>query len=234
MKSDHVTNNISECFNVWMGKFRAQPALTILEGVRRKMIQRMAKRLEEGRNWVSNIPDLVNKKLSKRQDDSRFVLVLCASDKEFEVKDGVTFYMVNLDSKRCDYGLWELFGIPCKHALAVLTGTRQQAKIFIHSYLLKVAYIRTYNNIIHPIPDQSLWPNIQANPVLPPEKKRKSGRPNKSRKRAPDEPRKMKRSGRVKCSSCGACGHNKRTCTGSVTGQAEANNKGTNTHFVYV
>ncbi|TXG57655.1 hypothetical protein EZV62_015484 [Acer yangbiense] len=185
VKLDHVTNNISECFNVWVEKFRTQPALSILEGVRRKMMQRMTKRLDEGRNWVSNIPPLVNKKLSERQDDLRFVLVLCASDKEFEVKDGVTFYIVNLDSKRCDCGLWELSSIPCKHALAVLT----------------------------------------ANPILPPEKKRKPSRPKKNRKRAPDEPYKIKRSGGVKCSSCRAWGHNKRTCTGSITGQAGANNK---------
>ncbi|KAK1550793.1 hypothetical protein Q3G72_024978 [Acer saccharum] len=150
------------------------------------MMQGMTKRLEEGRNWVSNIPPLVNKKLSERQDDSRFVSVLCASDKEFEVKDGVTFYIMNLDSKRCDCGLWELSGIPCKYALAVLT----------------------------------------ANPILPPEKKRKPSKPKKNRKRAPDEPRKMKRSSGVKCSSCGAWGHNKRTCIGSVTEQVGANNKG--------
>ncbi|KAK2648281.1 hypothetical protein Ddye_015770 [Dipteronia dyeriana] len=73
VKSDHVTNNISECFNVWMEIFRAQPAPSILEGMRRKMMQRMTKRLEEGRNWASNIPPLVKKKLSERQDDLRFV-----------------------------------------------------------------------------------------------------------------------------------------------------------------
>ncbi|KAK3184793.1 hypothetical protein Dsin_032079 [Dipteronia sinensis] len=204
VKPDHVTNNISECFNVWIEQFKAQPSLSILEGVRRKMMQRMAKRLKEGRNWASNIPHLVNKKLSERQDDWRFVSVLCASDKEFEVKDGVSFYIVNLDSKRCDYGLWELSGIPCKHTLAVLTSTRQQVENFIHPYLLKGAYIRTYNNIIHLIPDQSPWPNIQANLVLPPEKKRKPGMPKKNHKSAPDEPHKIKRSGGVKYNSCGA------------------------------
>ncbi|KAK2662003.1 hypothetical protein Ddye_000577 [Dipteronia dyeriana] len=124
VKSDHVSNNISECFNVWMEKVRAQPAMSIFKGIRRKMMQRMAKRLEEGRNRASNIPHLVNKKLSEKQDDLRFVSVLCASDKEFGVKDDVTFYIVNLDSNICDYGLWELYDIPCKHALAVLTGTR--------------------------------------------------------------------------------------------------------------
>ncbi|KAI9165979.1 hypothetical protein LWI28_024035 [Acer negundo] len=153
-------------------------------------------------------------------DRKNVVVIAIENDKEFEVKDGVTFYIVNLDSKRCDYGLWELSGILCKHALAVLTSTRQQAENFIYPYLLNDAYIKTYNNIIHPIPDQSLWPNIQANPILPPEKKRKPGRPKKNHKRALDEPCKMKRNGGVKCSSCGAWGHNKRTCTGFVTGQA--------------
>ncbi|KAK1559664.1 hypothetical protein Q3G72_017065 [Acer saccharum] len=176
-------------------KFRGLPALSMMEGIRRKMMKRMVKRLQDARSWSAVIPPLVQKKLSDRQDEARFVIVLCASDKEFEVKEDVKFYIVNLETQICDCGLCELSGLPCKHAMAVITTTRKNPSDFVHPYLTKDAYLRTYNHVIHLIPDQEQWPHIEHNTVLPLVKKRKPGRPKKNRKRAPEEPRKMKRSG---------------------------------------
>ncbi|KAK4435368.1 hypothetical protein Salat_0700200 [Sesamum alatum] len=38
VKNDHVTNNISESFNNWVGDIRSKPILTLLEGLRSKLI----------------------------------------------------------------------------------------------------------------------------------------------------------------------------------------------------
>ncbi|KAK2646147.1 hypothetical protein Ddye_021342 [Dipteronia dyeriana] len=184
VKSDYVTNNITESFNVWVDKFRGLLALLMMEGIRRKMIKRIGKRLQDAMSWSSVIPPLVQKKLSDRQDEARFVTVLCASDKEFKVKEDVKLYIVNLETQSCDCGLWELSGLPCKHAMAVITTTRKNPSDFVHPYLTKDVYLRTYNHVIHPIPDQEQWPHIQHNTVLPPVKKMKPGRPKKNRKRA--------------------------------------------------
>ncbi|KAI9160652.1 hypothetical protein LWI28_010346 [Acer negundo] len=98
VKSEHTTNNLSECFNGWVDKYRAQPTLSLMESIRRKVMRRMNKRLEDAKNWSSVLPPLVNKKLTERQDEARFVDVLCASDNEYEVRDGITFYIVNLET----------------------------------------------------------------------------------------------------------------------------------------
>ncbi|KAI9161704.1 hypothetical protein LWI28_019951 [Acer negundo] len=70
VKSEHTTNNLSECFNGWVGKYRAQPTLSLIESIKRKVTRRMNKRLEDARNWSFVLPPLVNKKLAKRQDEA--------------------------------------------------------------------------------------------------------------------------------------------------------------------
>ncbi|KAI9181428.1 hypothetical protein LWI28_014922 [Acer negundo] len=159
VKSEHTTNNLSECFNGWVDKYRAQPTLSLMVSIRRKVMRRMNKRLEDAKNWSSVLSPLVNKKLIERQDEAQFVEVLCASDNEYEVRGGITFYIVNLKTQSYDCCLWELSGIPCKHAMAVITAMRMQGQ---------EAYMRTYNNVIHPIPDQTAWPTIKTRKVLPP------------------------------------------------------------------
>ncbi|KAK2635309.1 hypothetical protein Ddye_030101 [Dipteronia dyeriana] len=154
VKSDFAINNITESFNVWVDKFRVFHALSMMEGIRRKMMKMMIKRLQDARSWYIVIPHLVQMKLSDRQDEARFMTILCASDKEFEVKEDVKFYIVNLETQSYDCGLWELSGLPCKHVMVVITTTRKNPSNFVHPYLTKDAYLRTYNHVIYLISDQ--------------------------------------------------------------------------------
>ncbi|KAL5753631.1 hypothetical protein ACOSP7_021851 [Xanthoceras sorbifolium] len=86
VKSDHVTNNISECFNSWIDRFIGQPALTLLENLRRSFMKRFHKRLEEAKKWRIETPPGVWGKLTENQNHRRFLQVMCASDAEDEVK----------------------------------------------------------------------------------------------------------------------------------------------------
>ena len=175
-------------------------------------MKRIHKRHEDAKKWSTVIPRLVMKKMTENQDDGRFVQVICVGEFEYEVKDKNTYYNVHLDLKTCNCRSWAISGIPCKHAMAVITNTRRQWHEYVHSYLTKDSYIKTYSNVIHPIPHKSLWPNMTFNKVFPPDRKKLPGRPRKNRKRAPDEPAKQKRSSGGKCSGCGAFGHNVRSC----------------------
>ena len=40
VKSDHVTNNMTESFNQWIGTVRGKPILTLLENIRIKLMKR--------------------------------------------------------------------------------------------------------------------------------------------------------------------------------------------------
>lgn len=58
------------------------------------------------------------------------------------------------------------------------------------------------NCMIHPIPDQAMWPEVECDKLLSPY----------SRRRQLDEEIKDKRSFTIKCGLCKGLGHNKRSC----------------------
>ena len=60
---------------------------------------------------------------------------------------------------------------------------RDNVEDYVDDYLKKPAYLRTYSNNFHAIPDENLWPNGNFKTVLPPIKKRGVGRPKLSRKK---------------------------------------------------
>ncbi|KAK0572132.1 hypothetical protein LWI29_026610 [Acer saccharum] len=144
-------------------------------------------------------------------DEGRFVTVLCASETKFEVKDELIYYNVDLEKYTCDCGLWQVSGIPCKYAMVVVTTKRLNVHDFVHIYLTKEYYLKTYSHVINPIPNEALWPEIEHIEVLPPMKKKMPRRLKKTRKMSKDEPAKHKRSSRVRCREFG---HNVRICKG--------------------
>ncbi|KAL5783072.1 hypothetical protein ACOSP7_008101 [Xanthoceras sorbifolium] len=107
VKLAHTTNNLTKSFNMWVDKLRALPALHLMEAIRRKLMKRSHNRLVRAKKWPSSIPPKIQKKLAKRQDEGRFVTILCSTETLFEVKEGSKFYVVDLEKHSCDCGLWE-------------------------------------------------------------------------------------------------------------------------------
>ena len=63
--------------------------------------------------------------------------------------------------------------------------------------------------MIHPIPDEALWPEVDFDHVMAPIIKRKPVRPKVLRRREADEPAKEKRSSIIKCGISKAIGHSR-------------------------
>ena len=121
---------------------------------------------------------------------------------------------VNINERTYDCKVWNLSGIPCKHATAVLINKRADLESYCDFSKTKEFCIRAYNEVIHPIPDVKFWPPIEVNPskVLPPVLRRKAGRPRKARRREQGEAPAVgqgKRSSTLKCSLCQQFGHKK-------------------------
>ncbi|TXG60945.1 hypothetical protein EZV62_012308 [Acer yangbiense] len=211
-KSEHNTNNVVEAFNGWMNKHRALPMLTMMERVRRKFMKRIQDRYEAAILWESNIPPVTNQKLQKAQQKWRYLDPLRCGEDEFEVVDGNRRFVVELDKCTCQCGIWVISGVPCMHAMACITKKRDNVEDYVHDYLKKPTYLRTYSNNFHAIPDENLWPNGNFKTVLPPIKKRGVGRPKLSRKRGSTKPNKVQISVGFRCSICKEVGHNSRTC----------------------
>lgn len=77
-------------------------------------------------------------------------------------------------------------------------------------------FVRTYSYRINPIPDKTLWPQTECDPILPPPFRSTIGRPKKARRKGEDEPNNpykvRKHSTTIMCRKCGQFGHNVRTC----------------------
>ncbi|KAL5765757.1 hypothetical protein ACOSP7_016374 [Xanthoceras sorbifolium] len=216
-KSDHNTNNVVEAFNGWLSKLRALSMLTMMENIRRKIMKRIHRRYEAALKWATNIPPAITMQMQKAQQKGRYLDPLQCGEWEFEVVDGERRFVVNLDSKICECGLWAVSGIPCRHALACILKRRDAVEGYVHDYLKKPCYLKTYSHAMHPIPDEHLWPD-----------RRRPGRPKLQRRRGLNEPKKVPRSSSLKCSICHEVGHNSRTCKKKNDGQS-GGNQGTTT-----
>ncbi|KAF8398461.1 hypothetical protein HHK36_017389 [Tetracentron sinense] len=220
VKSDHVTNNITESFNGWLGVQRSKAIMTMIEFLRRKLMTRMQKRYEKGLTWGGRATLRVKRKLKEIGDKSRFCNVVFVGGPDYEVLDDNVGYVGNIEKRECICGAWQITGIPCKHAMAALRYKRLEPEEFVDAYFTKEVYLKTYSHLIHPIPDESMWPALDLESINPPSLHRRPGRPKKNRRREADEsaPGSSRRSGLVRCQRCKQYGHNKRTCQGAPAG----------------
>ncbi|KAH7847186.1 hypothetical protein Vadar_023010 [Vaccinium darrowii] len=216
VKSEHVTNNMVESFNNWVGNCRGKPVLTLIENIRTKLMGKLHKRYEMGSTWQSLVTPKTRKRLDGVINQSRICKITFAGGEEYQVIEGVVSYVVNLRARTCCCKVWEISGLPCKHAAACISYKRVNIEEYCHSYFHRDTYLRAYGEIIHPVHDETLWEEVAGEPVQPPRLKRLPGRPRKSRRREADEPvpggGESRRSCTVRCVICKQIGHNKRTC----------------------
>ncbi|XP_024957371.2 uncharacterized protein LOC107177619 [Citrus sinensis] len=156
VKVDHVTNNLTESWNSWLNEYRDKPVLTLMEFIRKKVMKRLYKRHSDARKWIGKLPPTVRRKLNVSRQEGRYVRVLMASEYEFEVMDeNNKTFMVNMQNKTCDCGVYQICGIPCKHIIPCIALRHEDAADYVDKKLTVEAYLATYANIIHPLPDQS-------------------------------------------------------------------------------
>ena len=55
VKSDDITNNMTESFNHWVGSFRGKPALTLEESIVVKLMGKVHNRYSDGCIWDNNL-----------------------------------------------------------------------------------------------------------------------------------------------------------------------------------
>ncbi|XP_071939015.1 uncharacterized protein [Coffea arabica] len=221
LKCDHVTNNCTESFNAWIGELRGKPILTLVDGLRKKFMKKMHKRYQKGCMLTTAITPKMLGKLQKIGQVSRQCELTMASTDVFEVGDMNRSYIVNLSAKTCDCGAFQISGLPCKHAALGIIYKREKLESYCEHWFSRDKYLKTYSSMIHPIPDEKMWPPmpyVTPVTVLPPPLRRAPGRPKTKMRREHDEGQSAsqpKRHCYIKCGNCGSFGHNKRSCQGA-------------------
>ncbi|KAF9589614.1 hypothetical protein IFM89_026440 [Coptis chinensis] len=134
-----------------------------------------------------------------------------------------TRFCVNLVDHECSCMRWQLSGIVCVHAVAVLYPRRVYWKEYCSSYYWVSTYKLAYMGHIMPMPDMSEWPMNCTNHAMPPYV-RGIGRPKKARTRGADEEVNPNKQIRL-CSKCKQPGHNAKTCKGLPTTKKDKHGK---------
>ncbi|XP_072054795.1 uncharacterized protein [Arachis hypogaea] len=137
----------------------------------------------------------------------------------FEVQCLPMKVSVDLEKHTYTCRLWQLTGIPCKHACAALAHQNRRAEDVAHTWLTIGAYNATYQFLVQPVPSQEYWQQLDTIPILPPHYKRLIGWPTKKRDTSRDAPkvnpdpyRTKRKYGQIKCKYCLEEGHNSRSC----------------------
>eukprot|EP00256_Glycine_max_P060335 XP_014629179.1 uncharacterized protein LOC102661257 [Glycine max] len=124
---------------------------------------------------------------------------------------------VNLGEWTCTCGVWQLTGMPCRHAIATITHKGGKPEDMCHEWLSIEAYNKTYQHFIEPVQGPQYWAQTQYTHPVPPHKRVQRGRPKKNRRRSVDEDNvtghKLKRKlAEFTCGRCGQTNHNIRSC----------------------
>ncbi|KAK2650865.1 hypothetical protein Ddye_018354 [Dipteronia dyeriana] len=69
-----------------------------------------------------------------------------------------------------DCGLWQISGLRCAHAAAVIDYQGHSTHEYTSWYYSQEAFKLTYSGSISPIPDPSMWPDVEGAPPDPPKK----------------------------------------------------------------
>ena len=148
---------------------------------------------------------------------NRFWHVISTGGGLFEVRNGSEAFGVDEQRRTCTCRLWQLSGLPCCHAIAVIFRLHKSVEEYVPACFRKQAFQSTYNQYLKPLGGMSFWPDCSDMPrVLPPKPKKMPGRPRKKRIRAPHEHKNTSKvcrgGGTMTCSNCYQKGHNKKGC----------------------
>ncbi|XP_021752089.1 uncharacterized protein LOC110717641 [Chenopodium quinoa] len=229
-KCDSNKSNFVESFNATLGIDRCKPVLTLLEGIRRNTMVRLATRRQKCEEWSRTdiCPNIVQR-VHKLCQNSKTCHSYLSSAGEFEVFEGKSYLAVSLNKKTCACGQWQISGIPCRHGMRAILDSKLDPHAFVDEWFSVKRYKAAYANGIKSIPDAQKWPEFNVPKIMPPELKRGIGRPCRNRKKDDTEERKGKRAKTVRCSKCQDYVHNAQTCKGGATAKQKWGGKKKNT-----
>ncbi|KAL3635155.1 hypothetical protein CASFOL_019702 [Castilleja foliolosa] len=206
---DHLTSNFGELFYSWVSEAHELPITQMVDAIRSKIMELIYSRQTESMEWLRRLTPSMEEKLEKESLKVRTLQVLISGGNRFEVR-GETNEAVDVDSCECSCKVWQLTGIPCCHAIAVIGCLGRDPYDYCSRFFTTDSYRITYSESVHPIYGaDGLWQEVSQSEVTvnPPPTRRPPGRPTTKRVSSQETGRRQ-----LQCSKCKGTGHNKSTC----------------------
>ncbi|XP_050209237.2 uncharacterized protein LOC126659951 [Mercurialis annua] len=216
VKCDIVDNNLIESFNGQIVDARSKNVLSMLEDIRKLVMNRLRKNRDTCDKWICDFGPRIRKKLYESCLGSTSCHLLDSGNNAFEIEYKGDTYAVDLRKRTCPCRGWDLTGIPCVHAVCAIQHQGKNPEDFVHSYFGKERYMQAYSSMMSPMNSKKFWKKTGNDPPQPPPDRRMPGRPAKKRRMEEHELRnghKLSRNGRIMtCQRCYQVGHNRTTC----------------------
>ena len=213
------STNMVEIFNTFILEERFMPIWTMNDTIFTKVMTSVTSRKQMADHLYQDICPMILKKLDKTKDLCRWWHVSRGGNGMYSVTHGSQGFVVDMLAKTCTCKVWELSGIPCYHALAVMREENMDPTQFVHKCYSTSMLKKTYAFTLKPVNGPNLWSPCPYEPIVAPVFKQK--KVNYQFKRRPEEGEKRPRGqygvvprsgGTTKCLICKECGHNKKTC----------------------
>ncbi|EYU31645.1 hypothetical protein MIMGU_mgv1a001707mg [Erythranthe guttata] len=207
---NHMTSNFGQQFYGWVSEVDELPITQMVDVLRGKIMELIYRRRLESSQWVTRLTPFMEDKLQLEMSKSRSFQVALAHTSTFEVRGGESVDIVDIDHWDCSCKGWQLSGLPCCHAIAVILCLGRSLYEYCSRFFMTESYRLTYTESINPIPNVEKPERSElheATIVTPPPTKRPPGRPKLKSAESADV---IKR--QLQCSKCKGLGHNKKTC----------------------
>ncbi|WVZ50609.1 LOW QUALITY PROTEIN: hypothetical protein U9M48_001849 [Paspalum notatum var. saurae] len=159
-KVDYITNNLAECFNNWIKKYKGLNLDDLMDKIRQLIMNKWDVRRTISHNFEGVILPHIMKEL-KEQSRNLDMDVQRSGDvvAEVSVKGGSGYKcVVKLDARTSSCRKWDLTGIPCKHAIAFITSLREPLEKYVDMYYSTQKFRVAYETLIPAMPDKNQWP----------------------------------------------------------------------------
>jgi len=224
-KVDYVNNNLAECFNAKVRKIKGLHLVEMLDKIRQMIMEKFELRQRiAAAKFVGHkiIPSVMKKLLAKTRGLKMTMIRRAPFEAEVTAKDRENRewrYPVNLEKKTCSCRQWQIFGLPCIHALFFITSLRGPAAEidqYVDEYYSVAKFNATYAENVPSIESQYQWDIIDPGFILhAPLQTRAPGRPKKTRIRSSAEGTGLGPRKRI-CKRCGELGHFASKCKNAV------------------
>ena len=172
-------NNLCESFNFWIGELRYLPIISMVDGIRTKLMHKWAESETKAGRWKG----VFSPACQLMFDDNRMLSMDCGvewnGEDGYEVTEGTDKHVVFLERKSCSCRIWDLTGIPCQHAMSALHHAKIDPTTQIHRFYHKETYLAGYRTKFQPIKGEAFWQLAKFKPLEPAPEIKLPGRPNK-------------------------------------------------------
>ncbi|KAL7163931.1 hypothetical protein ACSBR2_039943 [Camellia fascicularis] len=179
-----MCSNVAESFNSWIREAHNLPITQMVDSIRAKLMQQMAKRRVASQTWTSAICPKMESHLEEAFNKGRSWKVSQSNADVYEVHSFPSI-SVDIERRTCSCFQWQLNSFPCAHAMVAVRKSGRDLNDLVKPYFHVSEYRNSYALPIYLIPTVEQPPfNPNEYMINPLAIKRPPGRPKKKRIRA--------------------------------------------------